>query len=240
MKKLLILGVIALLVFLIYINNQDKKVSFLALGDSLALGVTPYGSVDYSYNDYIKDYLKSKKVLEEYINGYASSGYRTVDLLRDIEDNKTINVNGKEKTIKNALIKADLVTISIGANDLLARLNYNTNFNNEIYEYIDEIISDTDILLSKIREYTKEDIILLGYYYPLKTTVDNVDEVFNYIYQNLETLCQKYNISFVETYDIFKDNPEYLPNPADIHPSKKGYKAIAEEMIAKVEELVFR
>jgi hypothetical protein len=53
MKKLLVLGVILLSTFLIYLSTFDRKIYYLSLGDSLALGVTPYGGYDYGYSDYV-------------------------------------------------------------------------------------------------------------------------------------------------------------------------------------------
>lgn len=245
MKKILVLGIVLISVFLIYLTTTDKKVYYLALGDSLASGVTPYNGYDYGYTDYIKDYLKDKKVLETYINEFAVSGYRSTDLYRDIIDNKSVSVDNKNVTLKNALIKADLVTISIGANDLFGKSSAFTliqNSEEEIYKYVSEIMVDVDNLFKLIRKYCKEDIILVGYYNPLpkNINIEKSDKIFNYVNSKYEELSNKYGIYYVDTYDTFKENSKYLPNPLNIHPSKEGYKAISDLVIDKINDTLFK
>jgi hypothetical protein len=92
--------------------------------------------------------------------------YRTTDLLRDIKENKSIIINNKKQTIKNALIKADLITLSIGYNDLLYKISIENNDKNELLNHVDGVMEDIDELLNYIKEYCKEDIIVLGYYVP--------------------------------------------------------------------------
>lgn len=248
MKKLLIGGVVVLTIFLIYLTTIDKKVYYLALGDSIALGVNPYNAVDYGYTDYIKDYLEEKNVLERYVHEYATSGYRITDVLRDIEDNKKTNVNNKEITLKNALIKADLVTLSIGMNDFLSNFDFG-NFVSQVetyktYEYIDEIIDDLENLLELMRSYCKEDIIVIGYYNPLPRLTINqeemMDSIFSYIDEKYKSTCDEYDIMYVSLYDLFKKNQDFLPNPLNIHPSKQGYEAISKLVIEKIENTLLK
>ena len=53
MKKILIIGLVLLSIFLIYLANMDKKVYYLALGDSLEKFYLNDGEV-YGYSHYIK------------------------------------------------------------------------------------------------------------------------------------------------------------------------------------------
>ena len=41
-------------------------------------------------------------------------------------------------------------------------------------------------------------------------------------------------MTYVEISTLFKENPQFLPNENDIHPSKEGYKAIAGEIIGVI------
>lgn len=248
MKKLLLISSVILVVFLIYLTTIDRKVYYLALGDSIAVGLNSYNIVDYGYTDYIKDYLEDKNILERYVNQYAKSGYRITDVYRDIEDNKKVNLGNKDITLKNALIKADLVTLSIGANDFLANFDFG-NFvgqmnTNQTYEYIDEISSDLDKLLKTIRSYCKEDIILIGYYNPLPRLTngyeDLMDSIFSYSDEKYETVCDKYDITYISVYDLFKGNTDFLPNPLNIHPSKEGYEAISELVIKEIDNSLLK
>lgn len=236
------------LVFLIYITNIDNKIYYVALGDSLAAGQTPYGEkTGYGYTDYVKDYLEKKDKLEVYTKGFAISGYRTTDLMRDINDNKKIKINDKSISIKQALIKADIVTLSIGANDLFYKLGVTTktvNLEDEesLYQYIDEIMKDMDQLLKLVRQYCKEDIILVGYYNPFSDQVsenrDKYDNIFRYANEQYKKVCDRYKIHYVDIYNDFNSHKDYLPNPLDVHPSTQGYEAISKKVIKVIDKEV--
>ena len=236
MKKIIVIVVILLSIFFIYLNTIDKKVYYLALGDSIAAGVNAIGTDNYGYSDYIKTYLENRDLLETYINEFAVSGYRSIDLKRDIEDNKKLTINDKNITLKNALIKADIVTLSIGANDFFYYLNANYN---DVYDHINESLNDVENLFKLVREYCKEDIIVVGYYTPFEEheKIDTMDEIIKFANKKLEELCNEYDMHFVDVFELFKENP-YLPNPNDIHPSIEGYEAISKEIIKVIDKIL--
>lgn len=246
--KRIALLLIIILVISIYISNIDNKIYYVSLGDSLAEGIDPYGKISYGYSDYVESYLKQKKVLEAYTKKFASSGTRTTDLIREIEINKTILIDNKEVTIKNALMNADLITLSIGSNDLFYKLginsfDFNINNINDLYTYVDDISLDIEKLIVLIQKYCKEDIILIGYYNPLSNKESlltrELEPIFIYINSNLKKISKKHNIHYVDIYQIFKENPQYLPNPVDIHPSSAGYEIISKEIITIIEKKIF-
>lgn len=236
MKKIIVIVVILLSIFFIYLNTIDKKVYYLALGDSIAAGVNASGTDNYGYSDYIKTYLENRDLLETYINEFAVSGYRSIDLKRDIEDNKKLTINDKNITLKNALIKADIVTLSIGANDFFYYLNANYT---DVYDHINESLNDVENLFKLVREYCKEDIIVVGYYTPFENheKIDTMDEIIKFANKKLEELCNEYDMYFVDVFELFKENP-YLPNPNDIHPSIEGYEAISKEIIKVIDKIL--
>lgn len=230
LKTILIISVISLFVFLIYLSSIDKKVYFLSLGDSLAFGTTPYGGKDYGYNDYLKDYLKEKKLLEIYINEFVDGDIRTTDLIGIIDANEKKEINGKKISIKNALIKADLITISIGYNDLLYKLGLTSNIDVGFEKYIDEVMTDVSELLKKIRYYCKEDIIIIGYLYPyIYNDTEDVKTYFNYANEKLKNLSKQYNMMFLDVSNINK-NQNYFPNFKSAFPNKKGHEEIFNEI----------
>ena len=240
-KTILVASIIVLLVFLIYLTTIDKKVYYLALGDSLALGQTPYGNIDYGYTDYVKDYLRNKGILEKYVNDFADKNHRITDLIRDIKDNKKVIINEKDQTLKNALIKADLLTLSIGLNELLYKFGITNIDSEDNYNYLDEMMLDMDELFKLLKEYCKEDIIVLGYYRPiLYLKSEDITKYVNYANDKLKNLCDKYNIHYISIAPLIEDNIKYLPNPLDIHPSKPGYEVIAKKIIEKVDETLLK
>lgn len=239
MKKLIVLILIVGLPIIIYLMTIDNKVYYVALGDSLAAGQNPYGKIAYGYADYVAEELKSKNDLVFYTKKFAASGYRTTDLINDINVNKKLKIENEELTIKHVLTKADIITISIGANDLFYKMGINsidpTYYSEiELKKYVDEVIFDVEKLIVLAKKYCKEDIILIGYYNPLwsmkKTYAKELDPIFIYANVKMKNLSEKHNVYYVDVHAMFKNNIDYLPNPLDIHPSIDGYYAIAKEI----------
>lgn len=221
MKKLLIIGIIILSIFIIYLTTIDKKIYYLALGDQISLGMTKEGYYEKSFTNYIKEYLEQTKQLETYIDDYLTQGYRITDLINDINNNKEIEETNK--TLKNALIKADLITISIGTNDIssiIDELNKLSNLDyNKLYNNINEIIIDLDKLLKLIREYCKEEIILIGI--NLKTNNEKLNEIIKYANESFQETANKYNVIYIE-----QEN-----NITDLYPTKEEYKKLSNMII---------
>lgn len=233
MKKILILIIVVLSVFLIYLGFKDKKIYYLSLGDSLSLGKNPYNLLDYGYSDYVKDYLEEKELLETYVDGLNREDKRIIDIINDIKDNKKILVDNKEKNLQHVLIKSDLITLSIGTNDLLSNVKINYEFNiSDLYNKFEQLLVDYEELFKLLRDYCKEKIILIGLYN--NTNNKNLEELFNYINVKLKYLSNKYNIQFINISDEFK-NAKYFPNINNLYPNKEGYMFIGKEITNLIE-----
>ena len=223
MKKILILGIIILSIFIIYLTTIDKKVYFLSLGDEIALGITKEGYYELNYNDYIKEYLENKNKLEIYINDFTTQGYRITDIINDINKNKELEETNK--TIKNTLIKADLVTLSIGTNDIISQIEREYKLTkidyNKIYKNIKQITEDLDKLLKLLREYCKEDIILVGI--NITTEDEKINEIINYANETFEQISNKYNITYINQYEKKQE--------IKIYPTKEEYKMLGNKII---------
>ena len=181
----------------------------------------------------IKDYLKEKNKLEIFVNEFSKEDYRTTDLTRDIKDNVETEIDGKNKTIQNALIKADLITLSIGNSELLKNLELSTDFGlNDLAKRFDSYVNDLDELLSLIRRYSKETIVLTGYYNP--TSNEELNALFNNLNRNVSNLCNKYDVIYIIPDEKFYN---YIINKNNIYPSKEGYKNLSEKIIEKIVEI---
>lgn len=224
MKKILVIGVVIISIFLIYLTTIDKKVYYVSLGDEISLGMTKEGYYEKSYPIYIKEYLEEKKKLEIFIDDYETQGYRITDLINDINNNK--EVEETNKTIKNALIKSDLITLSIGTNDIISKINTEKALTkidyNRLYKNIDEIINDLDKLLKLIREYCKEDIILIGI--NIQTEDEKLNEIINYANEKFKEISEKYKIYYIDY--LKKEQNKYK-----IYPTTEEYKQISEQII---------
>lgn len=214
MKKLLILGIIVLSIFIIYKTMIDKKIYYASLGDEISLGMTNTGYYKKGYPLYIKEYLERKNKLETFIDEYEKQGYRITDLINDINNNKELEETNK--TIQNILIKADLITISIGTNDIMSKLN--TKDYKKLYNNIEEIINDLDTLLKLIREYCKENIVLIGI--NIKTEDKKKAELIKYMNEKFKEVADKYKIKYI---DISKIESNY--------PTEEEYVEISNEIM---------
>lgn len=213
LKSILILGIVFIIVFFIYLTTLDKKVYYLDLGIR--------DNNDYTYADMVNDYFIEINKQEKYINYFTSKDYRTTDLIRDVEDNKMVLQDNKKQTIKNALIKADLVTLNIGSNDLYYKLNSDVDSEEEIYNYIDEILTDLEDLFEYLREYCKEDIIFIG----LHNKYDNkYIDFFEYINEKITKMCDENDIYFINPNNIL-EKEDY----SDIY-TESGNKKIYNEI----------
>ena len=175
MRKILLVIFMLFLVFIIYFLNRDTDIYVLSIGDYVVLNNSNFDSD-------IKNFFGKK--LEKNVLYGNDGDYRVIDLINDINDNKKFISGGSEYTLNNSLIKADIIFISIGINDF----NYNKSDN---FDYVDEVLSDLDKLLSLVRKYCKERIVI--FYYNL----DN-DKLTNYVNGRLDRLATKYDIDIME------------------------------------------
>lgn len=231
-KKLIKYGILVILllsVFGIYTIFKTDRLNYIALGDSLAEGMNPYGEVGYSYTDYLADSLKEKNLLSYYTKKYTKSGYTTQNLIAEITTNNHL---------KKDLRESDLVTVSIGANDFLKSFRMeNLDVNNilELKPKVTSIFPNIEKCIEEIRKYAKGDIIIVGYYNPIpflfNTSGNDLDKLFAYIDDAYQKIADHYNCTYISFYQIFKNNTSFLPNPMDIHPNLRGYEKIAEEIL---------
>ena len=231
-KKIIVSLLILLSVLFIYNLCRSKKENYISLGDSVARGINSYGEDGYGYTDYLKDYLKKQSKLNLYVD-FSVSGYKTEDILEDININKKVTINNKEYNIRKSLRESTLVTISIGANDFLQAIDVeNLSFNDiTIYKnIISNIIPEIEKTLKEVRKYAKNKIIVIGYYNPIpflfNTNEKEIDALFAYIDDSYHEITKKYDIEYLSMYETFKNNSSYLPNPMNIHPNVQGYEAI--------------
>ena len=193
MKKIIITIVVTLTVLYIYQIFKDDKIYYVNIGDNLL--------TDKSYADFIVKEFDGE--LEEYNSSFTNQKYQTTDLINAFEDNLKID----NKTIKNLVIKADIVTISVGNNDIDRK--------KLTKEYIDEVISDIDILLKLVKKWCKEKVVLIG--------LNN-----EYANLKLKNKAKEYNFIYIDIYSyssLYKDEDKI---------NILGHKHISEEIIDKL------
>jgi lysophospholipase L1-like esterase len=218
-------------------NINKVHFDYVALGDSLAAGRTPYGVDEDGYVDYLASRFEQSQYNVE-LDNYGVSGYSTTHI-----QNELFNpTNTKYASLRESISNAELVTIDIGANDLLPALTeiqanpaLATTVLKGIGERLFLILSEID----KINPETK--VYVMGYYNPFphlpeqqQAAIIPLLDAFN---QTIQSVASMNSDIFVPTAKVIeKHEKDYLPNPADIHLNIEGYKVVAKEFWKAIQE----
>ncbi|MBC2017477.1 SGNH/GDSL hydrolase family protein [Listeria seeligeri] len=218
-----------------YREAQEVPVKLVAMGDSLTEGV---GDEDKNggYVGIIPDELEEESnVPSVKTSNYGVSGNKITQLEKRLKTNKTF-----QQDVKNA----NVITITIGGNDVMAILQSrlldvdvadftkaNKNFQQEV-----------ENLLTDIRSYNKNAaVFLMGIYNPYTTYFSDIkefDEVIANWNKASEKTVQKYdNVYFVPIAKVLenrdksnKDKPNPLLSDDYFHPNHQGYEKISTEL----------
>lgn len=230
--KLLIFILVIISIYLIYKLNNNNNLTYIALGDGYASGENSYGIVDYGYSDYLKDYLKKNNNLNFYTKKFSSDDIMITTLYENIIINKKVQEQDRTINIKQSLRESSIVTLSIGLNDLIYKISLEENYitNSKLDKIVNDTYKDFQSLIKEIKKYYLGEIYVIGY--PRKNIKDNnLNEALrklNNLYKDNE------DVTYIDTYYIFKNNSNYLSNPNSIYPNIKGYKAISDEIITNL------
>lgn len=231
LKKLIFYITIFVSVFLIYRITFKDTVNYISIGDFLAEGINPYGEIGYGYSDYLADYFRSNDKLGFYVNEFSNKDYTIDDIINDIFNNKTVLIKTRKHNIKKLLRESTLVTISIGANDIINSISYKDMDNKEVLKSkVDSITKKLNSAIKLIKKYAKGDIILLGYYNPYNSDIYDFDDLICYIDQKYYEVSEKNNIKFISIKNVLDNKKKYFPNPNSIYPSTEGYMKIYEQI----------
>ena len=192
MKKLIIIFLIFFSIFYIYLLTCDEKIYYLSISNN-------YNSNDFS--NIIEKKLKRNNLLEIHVNEFSNNNNRITDYIDMIDDNKYIIKNNKKIHFKNALIKADIITLSLGTKDFI------TNYGDST-EKVLTIRNNIETLIKKIREYSKEDIYFISIY---SEYVDSkyIDKLNN----DIKSICNDNKIKFINinnNYNYITENNNEL------------------------------
>ena len=229
--KLVFLIIVILSIFLIYKFTNNKYLNYTSIGDGLSKGIDSYANIDYGYSDYIYDYLKEKDQLKLYSKDFTSQEMSINDLKSKIFLDEKVNYKNRKINLKNILSESDILTMSIGLNDLIYKLSI---LDIKSIKKIDRIVDDIYIefieLITEIKKFYNGDIYLVGYYVSPK-----YDYKINYA---IEKLNEKYkntpDIIYIATDYFLSNNKKYLVNPNSYYPNSAGYQAISRKIITKL------
>ncbi len=234
-------------------SSWVTPVNYLALGDSLAFGIGPDGLPGKGYPDFLAETLDERDVLNSFNKGFTVSGYTAENVLDDLHNNVSkpiIGIGQEEKklTLHESIEEADVITISVGANDILKYLKIN------IETGVPEIdleglmggfqqlgVNYHKILSDIYQENPNAQVYVMGYYNPFPhlqaTYQPQITQLLDQLNATIQSGMKGTNAVFVPTKDaIATDFSAYLPNPENIHLSEVGYQVVAQQFDEKLQE----
>jgi hypothetical protein len=219
---ILILGTI--ITTLIYYKTNDNKIYYLALGDGISSGMTSYNIESYNFNDYFVDKLNEEEKLNKYYKKFNEVDETLNSLLMKINNNIP-NID-QEIKIKQAIKKANIITIAIGMDELNNYAKKNTLGTTKIKGFINKY----EELLKIIRSLNNKKIYVISLYSSKLINQSKIKKINN----ELEIVVNKYNGYFIDISDITK-NEEYFTLNSNYYLNYKGQNYIYEKIKNKLE-----
>ncbi|WP_101841993.1 GDSL-type esterase/lipase family protein [Halobacillus sp. Marseille-P3879] len=211
-----------------------KEMDYVALGDSLAAGITPYNESGTGYPDYFVERLRQSQYTVDYSN-FAFPGDTSTDL--------TFVLN--KDRVQADIEEAEFVTINIGANDLLKLLNLETQeypSESEVFTALSTLGQNLNDVLTTIEELNPQaKVYIMGYYNPFpyqpQELQPQLESLLDSLNQVIESATDRFGHTYVPTEELIERKYKtYLPNPSNIHLSEAGYQEIAKEFWKKLDK----
>ncbi|MFD1064595.1 SGNH/GDSL hydrolase family protein [Oceanobacillus locisalsi] len=206
---------------------SDEDVEIVTLGDSLTQGVGD--STNQGGYVGILDRTLQAFDTDIHFTNFGKRGNRSDQLLKRLEE---------EPEITDALEEADIVIMTIGANDIMHVLKENImdleiNYFNEEQSFYEDRLND---IFDEIRSVNDDaSIYLLGIFNPFKNYFEDIPEldqiVLNWNDTGREIVSQNENSTFVPIDDLFDDTTVNLFADDNFHPNYDGYYVMAERIL---------
>ncbi len=231
--KLIILLLAVASTYLIYNLNDKNNITYISIGDSLSLGENSYGATNYGYSDYFKDYLEKNNLLSTYNKTYTSKTKTINDLYKEVLLDDSTQIDNHSYNLKRLLRDSEIVSLSIGINDLIFEYNIRSN---QITEYeedriVNNVFNNYKNLIEEIKKYYHYPIYIIGYY-ENNTKYDHLIRKLNDRYKNYS---EEENDIYIDTTFISKNNI-YFDNSLSYYPNSLAYKKIAKKMIKSYQQ----
>ena len=216
-KKIITIALLgAILSVIIYFFTQNSEITIVSIGDGISSGMTSYGIEGYSFNDYLKEDYSTKHELKEYIE-YAIPNKTVKELIYEIKENKSIVKKEEKIEIKQAINKADILTIAIGMDELA-----NIKITNQIKN---EYLHDLEELLSMIKMLNGKKVIILSLYSWGKNDLLTIEK----LNAGIRDIALSNGFLFVDINKILMNKGYYLSTDS-YYINYLGHKSIYEEL----------
>ncbi|MEK5078365.1 S-layer homology domain-containing protein [Solibacillus sp. FSL W7-1436] len=239
-------------------EDESKSLYYLALGDSLAAGMNENGEIGFGYADLLAKNYQEQKSEVIFNKGFSYPGFTTVDVLKGIEENVTkpiYDLNGVSQNnvaIKEAIQQADIITLSVGANDILKNVNRSESgefsFDTSgVLKSIQDVSVNYKKIFESIYKINPEvKMIVMGLYNPFPYIEDpaiqkQLSLLVTTLNNSMKSIVENNGGIFTEVAaQIAADAKTYLPNPQNIHLSEAGYQVVADAMLKNYLDALIR
>lgn len=203
-----------------------KELQIVAIGDSLTEGIGDEVE-EGGYVTILEDTVNQEKPLIE-VENYGKQGNRSDQLLERME----------EPEIEESLEEADIILITIGANDIMKIFKENfTDLSLDKFapgksKYEERL---HHIFTSMKKNNPKADIYLIGFYNPFKRYFADIEELeiiiddWNAVSANVTEEYGK--VHYIPTKDLFEDTSINYLSDDNFHPNHLGYELMAERVL---------
>jgi lysophospholipase L1-like esterase len=207
--------------------GADDKFHLLAFGDSLTKGTgDPSGK---GYVGYLLEHLQEKSKQEVTLSNYGVNGQTTSQLAVELQQIK----------VKNEIQAANVIAISIGANDLFQGGETLGNLDSaHIQQIEDKYLQQLDAILKQLRkENATARIFLIGLYNPFSAleNAERTNEILReWNYKTSDVVARYPQIVLVPTADLFQLKvQDYLANDL-FHPNAAGYRLMGDRVASLI------
>lgn len=218
MKKVIFVIVLFLSCYVVYNVTEDNRVNYMAIGDGIVFG----------YKDLISDYLMDSKRLDNFNDSFVNCDYRITDLINKIKYNDYVVLDNKRVYINQVLKEADIITLSIGNNELYYKISLN---NEGIYEYIENMLYDMDILFKEINRYNHRLVFVTGVYNYFGGNSDLID----YVNLKIKRMAIEEGFVFIDI-DFLNNRYDFFDETKGIWPNMSGYNKIFQIILEKMKD----
>ena len=236
MRKWIVTLVILFALSSVFPASAAARQVYVALGDSLAAGQTPYREIDQGYTDLVAGELARSGQLALFSKDLAFPGFTAEQVLNSIETEEA----------QNLVSQASLITVSAGANDLLRIVNANPDQGTLAFQQVqvdfalNQARISVETLLKKLEELAPQaNVLVVGYYFAYPHVADfqkeGTSKQLDRLNQILEQSARKYGATYVDvTERMNTDLKAFVPNPADVHPVQEGYRQMANSVLQEL------
>lgn len=204
-----------ILTSIIYCYTTKEKINVLALGDGISTGMTIYHVEGYDYNEYLTEMLNEENNLDNYYRYFNEIDETASNLVTKINNNMT-SIDKKIK-LKQAIKEADIITISLGMDELNNYAKKNTLGSTKINGFLNKY----EEVINIIRKLNDKKIYVIGLYASHLVNSSKISK----INQELEKICQRYNSTFINIEEI-TEHQEFFLQKNNYYPNYKGQEFI--------------